>query len=115
MTLNKIYEASRMKKCGRCGKENGDEDNYCRDCGAPLNAYQTAIHKNESLLERFGKANILVKLMIIASAVIIMLLIIGVTSYIFFGMPLDSYSEEAESKNLVDFNAIDMDCDGALT
>ena len=35
--------------------------------------------------------------------------------HIFFGVPLDSYSEEADVRHLEDFNAIDMDCDGALT
>ncbi len=51
-----------MKKCGRCGKENRDEDNFCRDCGAPLNASKPTIPERESLLERFKKSNILVKL-----------------------------------------------------
>ena len=65
-----------------------------------MNAYQTAIHENNAFIEGFRKANILVKLMIIASAVIIILLIIGFASYLFFGMPLDSYSYRLSQKAL---------------
>ncbi len=104
-----------MKKCGRCGKENRDEDNFCRDCGAPLNASKPTIPERESLLERFKKSNMLVKLMVIVAAAFIMLLILGLASNMLLGTPIDSYSEEAEAKNLIDFNAIDMDSDGALT
>lgn len=104
-----------MKKCGRCGKENRDEDNFCRDCGAPLNASKPTIPERESLLERFKKSNMLVKLMVIVAAAFIMLLILGLASNMLLGTPIDSYSEEAKAKNLIDFNAIDMDSDGALT
>ncbi len=44
-----------------------------------------------------------------------MLLILGLASNMLLGTPIDSYSEEAKAKNLIDFNAIDMDSDGALT
>ena len=104
-----------MKKCGRCGKENRDEDNFCRDCGAPLNASKPTIPERESLLERFKKSNMLVKLMVIVAAAFIMLLILGLASNMLLGTPIDSYSEEAKAKNLIDFNAIDMASDGALT
>ena len=96
-------------------EENNDADNFCRNCGAPLNSSQMTIHKNMNIFERFRNANILIKLMAIVVVVFIILYIAGATSYIFLGTPLDSYSEEAECKNLVDFNAIDMDSDGALT
>ena len=104
-----------MKKCGRCGKGNRAEDNFCRDCGAPLNASKQAIPERENLLERFKKSNMIVKLMFIVAAAFIMLMILGLASNLLLGTPIDSYSEEAEAKNLIDFNAIDMDSDGALT
>ena len=104
-----------MKKCSRCGQDNMDEDKFCRNCGSPLNASKPAIHKSGNVFGRFRDANILIKLMAIIAVVFIILAVIGLTSYIFIGAPLDSYSEEAETSNIVDFNAIDMDGDGALT
>ena len=104
-----------MRRCSRCGEKNKDEDKFCRNCGTALNASKPAIVKNGNIFDRFRNANALIKIIMIISAIFIVLLIIGLTPHIFLGVPFDSLSEEAESSYLVDFNVIDMDCDGALT
>ncbi|MBP3791224.1 MAG: zinc-ribbon domain-containing protein [Methanobrevibacter sp.] len=99
-----------MKRCSRCGQENKDESRFCQNCGAELSVSNSA-----NILERFKSSNKFVKIIVIVIVVYLILWTIGMIPHIFFGVPLDSYSEEADVRHLEDFNAIDMDCDGALT
>lgn len=107
--------SSQMKKCIRCGAENKDENNFCSNCGAALNVSKPSFTKNENIIDRFRNANILVKLIIIISVIIVILLISGMAAVTFFGVPLDPFTEDVETRHLEDFKALDSDGDGALS
>lgn len=89
-----------MKKCRRCGEKNPDKNRFCQNCGDSLSASVIGSKK---------------RIIVIAVVIFAVLWFIAMTPHIFFGEPFDSFSEESQTRNLVDFNAIDMDCDGALT
>lgn len=101
-------------KCRRCGEENPDESRFCHNCGAPLSP-SIQDSKKGNLKTRFDNASRPVRILVIVLVVFAVLWLIGMTPHIFFGEPFDSFTEESETRNPVDFNAIDMDCDGALT
>ena len=104
-----------MKKCIRCGAENKDENNFCSNCGADLNVSKHSFTKNENIIDRFRNANILVKLIMIISVIFVILLISGMAAFMFFGVPLDPFTEEVETCHLEEFKAIDGDDNGALS
>lgn len=104
-----------MKKCSNCGAENRNESRYCHNCGFKFENMKTALRSNNNIFDRFKNANRFTKIIMIIAAVYILFLIIGMIPHVFLGVPFSSYVEEAETKNLIDFNAIDMDSDGALS
>ena len=102
-----------MKRCNRCGELNKDESNFCTNCGAGLNGPTTSHDKN--ILKRFKNANIVLKLIIIIVAVFIFLVAFSWIGHIFFGMPLESYTEGDATYRSSQFDSLDIDCDGALS
>lgn len=106
---------SNMKKCSRCGAENRDEGNFCTNCGAGLNMPKPAHSHDKNLIERFKNANIIVKLIIIIVAVYLFLLASAWAGHIFFGMPLESYTEWDSTYRQSQFDSLDINGDGALS
>ena len=103
-----------MKKCGRCGSENKDEYNFCENCGARLEASKSNVSKR-NLVYRFRNANIFAKLIAIVLIGFISLAVVGLIPHIFFGVPLEPYTDAEDTEYLEEFNVLDIDGDGALS
>lgn len=114
LKLSAIEEAN-MKKCNRCGSENKDESNFCQNCGARLNNPETGFSSNKNLMERFRDANILIKLMIIIVGLFVLMVVSSWIGHIFFGIPLEPYTEGDSTSHLSEFDSLDIDGDGALS
>lgn len=82
-----------MNRCNRCDAENNDESNFCSNCGASLNEPKHIYGHDKNLIERFMDANIILKLIIIIIAVFIFLVASAWIGHIFFGMPIESFTE----------------------
>lgn len=104
-----------MKRCSRCGAENRDEGNFCTNCGAGLNMPKPAHNQDKSLIERFKNANIFIKLIIIIVVLYLFLLASAWAGHIFFGMPLESYTEWDSTYRQSQFDSLDINGDGALS
>lgn len=104
-----------MKRCNRCGAENNDESNFCPNCGARLNEPKHAPHHDKNLIERFRDANIILKLIIIIIAVFVFLVVSAWIGHIFFGFPLESFTEWDATYRQSQFDSLDIDGDGALS
>ncbi|MBQ8017624.1 MAG: zinc-ribbon domain-containing protein [Methanobrevibacter sp.] len=104
-----------MKRCIRCGSENRDESKFCHDCGFRLEATKPAFREKSNIFMRFKNANKITKIIMIFIALYIVFLIIGMIPHLFFGVPLNPYTEESQTQHATDFYAIDMDGDGALS
>ena len=104
-----------MKWCSRCGAQNNDESNFCSSCGARLNETKLTHSHDKNLIGRFMGANIILKLIIIIIAVFVFLVACGWIGHIFFGMPLESYTEGDATYQQSQFDNLDTDGDGALS
>lgn len=104
-----------MKKCNLCGAENKDESNFCPNCGARLSDPKHAHSSDKNLIERFGSANIILKLIIIIIAVFVFLVAFAWIAHIFFGMPFESFTEWDATYRHSKFDSLDIDGDGALS
>lgn len=104
-----------MKRCSRCGAENKDESNFCPNCGARLNDSKPAHIRDKNFIERFMGANTILKLIIIIIAVFVFLVASAWIGHIFFGMPLESYTEGDATYRQSQFDSLDIDGDGALS
>lgn len=104
-----------MKRCNRCGAENNEESNFCSNCGASLNE-PTPIHSHDkNLIERVMDANIILKLIIIIIAVFVFLVASAWIGHIFFGMPIESFTEGDATYRQSQFDNLDIDNDGVLS
>lgn len=101
--------------CNRCGAENKDKSNFCSNCGAILNNPKPTHSYDKKLIERFMDANIILKLIIIIVAVFVFFVASAWIGHIFFGMPLEFYTEGDATYHLSQFNKLDLDGDGNLT
>lgn len=101
--------------CNNCGAEVKDGSNFCPNCGAGLNAPKTINNSNKNFIERFRDANIIIKLIIIIFAVFIFLLLLSWVGHIFFGFPLESYTEGDATYRPSEFDQVDIDGDGAIS
>ena len=104
-----------MKRCNRCGAKNMDGSNFCQDCGTRLNDSKPVRSHDKNLIERFMDASIFLKLIIIIIAVFVFLVAFAWIGHIFFGFPLESYTEGDATYRPSQFDSLDVDGDGALS
>ena len=104
-----------MKRCSRCGAENYDDSNFCPYCGARIIDSKTTHIRDKNLIERFKNASIFPKLIVIIIAVFVFLVALGWIGHIFFGMPLEAYTEGDSTYRQSQFDSFDIDGDGALS
>lgn len=104
-----------MKRCSRCGAEIDDDSNFCPDCGARIIDSKTTHIRDKNLIKRFNDTSIFPKLIIIIIAVFVFLVASAWIGHIFFGMPLESYTEGDSTYRQSQFDSLDIDGDEALS
>ena len=104
-----------MKRCRSCGAANGDGDNFCRSCGARLDSPGFAKSSDKNLIDRFRDESIPIKITMVVVAILLFLFILGVVAHIFFGMPLESYTDGEKTSHPDEFNSLDVNGDGGLS
>ena len=104
-----------MRRCSRCGAEIKIEGNFCQNCGARLDRPRHVSHSNDNLIDRFGNANIIIKIIIVLIALFLLLLIFSYAANLFFGFPLEPYTEGEATYRSSEFDRLDVDGDGALS
>ena len=104
-----------MKRCSHCGAENKNESNFCPNCGGELNDSEPAMSHDKNLIKRFMNTNIIFKLIITIIAVFVFLVASAWIGHIFFGMPIESYTEGEPTYRQSQFDSLDIDGDGALS
>ena len=104
-----------MKRCRRCGAENKDENNYCHSCGVRLDSPKPVHVKNKNLIDRLADSSIFLKIIIVVIAVFVFLTLSAWAAHLFFGMPLESYTDGEATSYPSEFNSLDVDGDGGIS
>ena len=104
-----------MKRCRSCGAANGDGDNFCRSCGARLDSPGFAKSSDKNLIDRFRDESIPIKITMVVVAILLFLFVLGVVAHIFFGMPIESYTDGENTSHPDEFNSLDVDGDGGIS
>lgn len=104
-----------MKRCKICGALNMDESRFCYDCGAELTRSKYNYGRFADLIDRFNNLNILLRILIILHLIFVFLMVMGLVANLFFGMPLEPFTEGDDTYRPSEFSDLDDDGDGALT
>ena len=113
--LMECYGEDTMKRCRRCGGENENEDNFCRSCGARLDASKAGPTSDKNLIERFRDSSIFFKIIVAIVAIFMLLVVSAWASHILFGTPLESFTDGDPTYRQSEFDSLDIDGDGALS
>lgn len=111
----RMLRGDEMKRCKHCGALNTDESSFCHECGAGLVNTNYNYGPVGDLIDRFSNLNIILRVIIVIQLVFIFLLVLGLSGNIFFGMPLEPFTEGDATYRQSQFDNLDDNGDGALT